>query len=46
MAAAAEPREWDEMTLMGTLGSVAHLAYHVGAIRQIQQAARGPGAQG
>jgi hypothetical protein len=26
------------------LGAVAHLAYHVGAIRQIDKAARGPGA--
>jgi hypothetical protein len=28
-------REWDEMTLSGFLSSVAHTAYHMGAIRQL-----------
>jgi hypothetical protein len=28
--------------LLGMIGSVAHLAYHVGAIRQIAKGARGP----
>lgn len=36
------PRELDETELSGYIGSIAHLAYHVGAIRQINRAARGP----
>ena len=28
--------------LMGMIGSVAHLAYHLGAVRQIARSARGP----
>jgi hypothetical protein len=31
-----------EMELNGVIGSIAHLAYHLGAIRQINQIARGP----
>jgi hypothetical protein len=38
------PRDVDEVELTGLLGSVAHLAYHVGAIRQIDRSARGPAA--
>lgn len=38
----ATPREAMEIELNGMVGSVAHLAYHLGAIRQIAQAARGP----
>ena len=38
------PREVNEMELNGVVGSVAHLAYHLGAIRQIDRAARGPAA--
>jgi hypothetical protein len=38
------PREITEIELNGVIGSVAHLAYHLGAIRQIGQAARGPSA--
>jgi hypothetical protein len=30
------------MALLGIIGSVAHLAYHMGAIRQIDRATRGP----
>ena len=45
MTAAAEPRDWDDVALTGTLGSIVHLAYHVGAIRQIQPAASGPPAR-
>jgi hypothetical protein len=30
------------MELNGVVGSIAHLAYHLGAIRQIDRAARGP----
>jgi hypothetical protein len=33
------PREWDEITLSGFLSSVAHTAYHMGAIRQLAPAA-------
>jgi len=36
------PREVAEVELSGLAGSVAHLAYHLGAIRQIAKAARGP----
>jgi hypothetical protein len=36
------PREVDASDLNGMIGSVAHLAYHLGAIRQINQLARGP----
>jgi hypothetical protein len=36
------PREVGEMELNGMLGSIAHLAYHLGAIRQINRTARGP----
>ena len=36
------PREVKEIELNGMIGSVAHLAYHLGAIRQINQTLRGP----
>lgn len=36
------PREVNGVELSGMLGSVAHLAYHLGAIRQIDRSARGP----
>jgi len=36
------PREVEEIELSGIFGSVAHLAYHLGAIRQISAGARGP----
>jgi hypothetical protein len=36
------PREVDDSELSGMIGSIAHLAYHFGAIRQINQLARGP----
>ena len=36
------PREMREIELNGMIGSIAHLAYHLGAIRQIDRAARGP----
>jgi hypothetical protein len=35
-------RDASEFELAGMIGSVAHLAYHLGAIRQIAKAARGP----
>jgi len=36
------PRDVAEMELSGLVASIAHLAYHLGAIRQIDKAARGP----
>ena len=36
------PRDVGRMELNGIVGSIAHLAYHLGAIRQIDRAARGP----
>ena len=36
------PREITGVELTGMIASIAHLAYHLGAIRQIQKAARGP----
>lgn len=36
------PREAAGAELSGLIGSVAHLAYHLGAIRQIAKGARGP----
>jgi hypothetical protein len=35
-------REVSELELTGIIGSVVHLAYHLGAIRQIDKSARGP----
>jgi hypothetical protein len=39
------PRDVDESEMNGMLGSIAHLAYHLGAIRQMDRAARGPSAE-
>jgi hypothetical protein len=36
------PRDVQEIELNGMIGSIAHLAYHLGAIRQINQTLRGP----
>jgi hypothetical protein len=36
------PREVNETELNGMVASIAHLAYHIGAIRQIDKQARGP----
>ena len=36
------PREVNRPELNGIIGTIAHLAYHLGAIRQITAAARGP----
>src|SRR6187401_1921239 len=36
------PREVADVQLSGMIASIAHLAYHVGAIRQISKSARGP----
>jgi hypothetical protein len=37
-----KPREVSAIELNGIVASIAHLAYHLGAIRQINRAARGP----
>ena len=39
-----EPRERSGAELTGALGGIVHLAYHLGAIRQIDRTARGPAA--
>jgi hypothetical protein len=36
------PRDVEEVELTGMLASIAHLAYHLGAIRQIHTSTRGP----
>ncbi len=36
------PRDVQPIELNGIVGSIAHLGYHLGAIRQINQLARGP----
>jgi hypothetical protein len=36
------PRDVTEVELAGMTASIAHLAYHLGAIRQIEKGARGP----
>jgi hypothetical protein len=42
MQSLAMPREATDTELSGMIGSIAHLAYHLGAIRQINTRARGP----
>ena len=42
LQALSSPRNATEVELSGMIGSVAHLAYHLGAIRQIDKQARGP----
>lgn len=42
LQALASPREATETELTGMIGSIVHLAYHLGAIRQINKSARGP----
>jgi hypothetical protein len=44
LAAIGSPRELDTTALTYMVASIAHLAYHVGAIRQIGRGARGPAA--
>jgi hypothetical protein len=39
------PRELDETEVTGKIASVVHLAYHMGAIRQMDRALRGPAAR-
>lgn len=45
VAAMRTPRELNERALGWLMGSIAHLGYHLGAIRQIDRAARGPSAE-
>lgn len=40
-----EPRDVDEFAASWMIGNVAHLAYHLGAIRQIARSSRGPTAE-
>jgi len=40
--ALGKPRDASVVELSGMIGSIAHLAYHLGAIRQIGASARGP----
>ena len=42
LKALGSPREATVADLCGMMGSIAHLAYHLGAIRQIDRSARGP----
>ena len=42
LAALQSPRDVSAIELTGMIGSVAHLAYHLGAIRQISKTVRGP----
>jgi hypothetical protein len=42
LQALSSPRDAAEVELSGMIGSIAHLAYHLGAIRQINKDARGP----
>jgi hypothetical protein len=42
LEALGTPRDVQPIELNGIVGSIAHLAYHLGAIRQINQATRGP----
>lgn len=42
LQALKSPREVAEVELAGMAGTVAHLAYHLGAIRQINRDTRGP----
>ncbi|HYR11059.1 MAG TPA: hypothetical protein VEQ60_24980 [Longimicrobium sp.] len=44
LAALGTPREVNRIELNGVVGSIAHLAYHLGAIRQIDRNIRGPAA--
>jgi len=44
LAVLAVPREVGELELNDVIGSIAHLAYHLGAIRQLERELRGPAA--
>lgn len=42
LQALGSPREVSSVELSGLIGSIAHFAYHLGAMRQIAASARGP----
>src|SRR5918999_988678 len=42
LEALGTPREARTVEVCGLIGSIAHLAYHLGAIRQIDKSTRGP----
>jgi hypothetical protein len=42
LQALASPRDATDIELTGMIASIAHLAYHLGAIRQIDKQTRGP----
>jgi hypothetical protein len=42
LTALRSPRQVSDTELSGMIGSIAHFAYHLGAIRQIDKSARGP----
>jgi hypothetical protein len=42
MAVLTAPREVQDVELTGMVASVVHIAYHLGAIRQIDKSVRGP----
>jgi len=44
LAVIKEPRELKETELTGMISTIAHLAYHLGAIRQMDRKIRGPSA--
>ena len=44
-SAVREPRDFEGIALTGMIASVVHLAYHLGAIRQINPATAGPRAK-
>jgi hypothetical protein len=44
LALVAEPREYPDKKVKGMAASLGHLAYHFGAIRQIDRSMRGPSA--
>jgi hypothetical protein len=45
LEALLSPRDYSEIELNGIVGSIAHLAYHFGALRQIDRSIRGPAAR-
>lgn len=45
MASIVAREGWDFVSLSGAISSVAHLAYHIGAVRQLVPAASGPPAR-
>lgn len=44
-AALSKPRELSQLEMNGIIASIAHTAYHLGAIRQIDRSSQGPKAE-